>query len=119
MPLNGTEIQTSGHMARRFFYRSDEATVGAISSDWTHGQKFYPDRVIIWSEDGTVDGSSMPEPGFNDLIVWRRSRARGGGFLEDGARRTVALIEAKEDMSLQQGDGFTWRSHGQKRRWTN
>lgn len=84
------------------FFQFDEAAVG----DRMHGKpgrqvKIHPDRVIIWSEDGTVNGQSVLEPGFNDLIDAEKIKGAGGeGFWKTS--RGAPLIEAKDDMSIDQ-----------------
>lgn len=93
--------QASETYGEPVFYQFDEATVGGDQQRPGRMVKVHPDRVIIWSEDGTVDGSSMLEPGFNDLIDFEKIKGAGGeGFWKTA--RGAPLIEAKEDMSLQQ-----------------
>lgn len=55
--------------------------------------KVHPDRVIIWSEDGTTFGRSALEPGFNDLIDLEKIKGAGGeGFWKTA--RGAPILEA-------------------------
>ncbi|WP_322887202.1 DUF1073 domain-containing protein [Sinorhizobium medicae] len=61
----------------------------------------HPDRVIIWSKDGTVHGSSALEPGYNSLIDMEKVRGAGGeGFWKNAKSAPVLEVdkEAKIDM---------------------
>lgn len=57
--------------------------------------RVHPDRVIIWSEDGTMDGSSVLEAGYNDLLDIEKIKGAGGeGFWKNS--RGAPIIEAPE-----------------------
>ncbi|RVJ20475.1 DUF1073 domain-containing protein [Sinorhizobium medicae] len=61
----------------------------------------HPDRVIIWSKDGTLHGSSALEPGYNSLIDMEKVRGAGGeGFWKNAKSAPVLEVdkEAKIDM---------------------
>jgi len=54
----------------------------------------HPDRVIVWSKDGTVDGSSALEPGYNALIDLEKVRGAGGeGFWKNAKSAPVLEID--------------------------
>lgn len=54
----------------------------------------HPDRVIVWSKDGTVDGSSALEPGYNALIDVEKVRGAGGeGFWKNAKSAPVLEID--------------------------
>lgn len=58
----------------------------------------HPSRVLIWSEDGTVNGRSDLEPGFNDLIDMEKIKGAGGeGFWKSS--RGAPIISAPQGMS--------------------
>jgi len=62
--------------------------------------RIHPDRVIIWSDDGTVNGRSMLEPGYNDLIDMEKIKGAGGeGFWKNAKSAPVFEVdkEAKID----------------------
>jgi len=80
------------------FYQFNEAAVGN-----TQGQqrqfRVHPDRVLIWSDDGTVNGRSALEPGFNDLIDAEKIKGAGGeGFWKTS--RGTPIIEAPVGTSM-------------------
>jgi hypothetical protein len=73
------------------FYQFNESAVG----DKTQPRQFrvHPDRVLIWSDDGTINGQSALEPGYNDLIDAEKVKGAGGeGFWKTA--RGAPLIEA-------------------------
>lgn len=58
----------------------------------------HPDRVLIWSDDGTVNGRSALEPGFNDLLDAEKIKGAGGeGFWKNA--RGAPMIEAAEGLT--------------------
>lgn len=67
----------------------------------------HPDRVIVWSKDGTVNGSSALEPGYNSLVDMEKVRGAGGeGFWKNAKSAPVLEIdkEAKPlEMAKQMG----------------
>jgi hypothetical protein len=75
------------------YYQFNESAVG----DKTQPRQFrvHPDRVLIWSDDGTINGQSALEPGYNDLLDAEKVKGAGGeGFWKTS--RGAPLIEAKE-----------------------
>lgn len=62
--------------------------------------RIHPSRVLIWSDDGTVNCRSDLEPCFNDLIDAEKVRGAGGeGFWKSA--RGALLISAPQGMSYQ------------------
>lgn len=60
----------------------------------------HPDRVHIWSKDGTVHGQSVLEPGFNDLIVIEKVVGSGGeGFWQNA--KNAPMLSFDKDVSTQ------------------
>lgn len=60
--------------------------------------KVHPDRVLIWSDDGTMDCRSALEPGYNDLVDAEKVKGAGGeGFWKTS--RGAPIIEAPQGMS--------------------
>jgi len=54
----------------------------------------HPDRVHIWSRDGTVNGESVLEPGYNDLITIEKIIGAGGeGFWKNAKSAPVMNID--------------------------
>jgi hypothetical protein len=60
----------------------------------TRSFEVHPDRVLIWSRDGTVHGESMLLPGFNDLITLEKVIGAGGeGFWKNAKSAPVLTID--------------------------
>ena len=60
--------EKSPDYGRPTMYQFNEASVGRSKSQ-SRQMRIHPDRVIIWSRDGTVNGRSALEPGYNDLLA--------------------------------------------------
>ncbi len=59
----------------------------------------HPDRVIIWSKDGTVHGSSTLEPGYNSLVDMEKVRGAGGeGFWKNA--KSAPVLEVDKDAKI-------------------
>lgn len=56
----------------------------------------HPDRVIIWSRDGTVNCQSDLEPGYNSLLDMEKIAGAGGEGFWKTARAALALEIDKE-----------------------
>ena len=88
-------------------YQFNESAVG----DDKQPRSFHvhPDRVIIWSDDGSVNGRSMLEPGFNSLIDAEKVQGAGGeGFWKTS--RGAPVISAPEGVTpaqVAEGMGVT------------
>lgn len=83
-------------------FQFNEAQVQAQSSQSGAARSFqvHPDRVIIWSRDGTLDCKSLLEPGYNDLIDMEKIKGAGGeGFWKNAKSAPVLELtpEAKID----------------------
>jgi uncharacterized protein len=56
--------------------------------------QLHPDRVVIWSEDGTVHGRSLLEPGYNDLMSMEKVSGAGGeGFWKNAKGAPVLEVD--------------------------
>lgn len=61
--------------------------------------RIHPDRVIIWSDDGTVNGRSLLEPGYNDLIDIEKIKGAGGeGFWKNA--KSSPVLEMPADVKI-------------------
>lgn len=79
-------------------YLFDENAVDQTTSNAGRKMTIHPDRVLIWSEDGTVHGRSTLEPGWNDLIDAEKVKGAGGeGFWKTA--RGAPVIEAASSIS--------------------
>lgn len=84
-------------------FQFNEASVG---EDIRQPRSFmlHPDRVIIWSRDGTLDCKSLLEPGYNDLMTLEKISGAGGeGFWKNAKSAPVLEVdpEAKIDEMAQ------------------
>jgi hypothetical protein len=54
----------------------------------------HPDRIIIWSKDGSVNGSSALEAGYNSLVDMEKVRGAGGeGFWKNAKSAPVFEVD--------------------------
>lgn len=54
----------------------------------------HPDRVIVWSKDGTVYGRSLLESGYNDLLTMEKIVGAGGeGFWKNAKSAPVFEVD--------------------------
>ncbi|HAB19898.1 MAG TPA: DUF1073 domain-containing protein [Verrucomicrobiales bacterium] len=56
----------------------------------------HPDRVLIWSADGTIHARSALEPGYNDLIDAEKIKGAGGEGFWKNAKAAPVLEMDKE-----------------------
>lgn len=79
-------------------YRFNESAVG---NNLNQVRQFmvHPDRVLIWSRDGTVHCRSDLEAGYNDLLDAEKVKGAGGeGFYK--AARGNPVLEADKELDL-------------------
>jgi hypothetical protein len=89
--------QASPNYGRPKLFRFNEAAVGGV----TQVRQFmiHPDRVLIWSKDGTVHCRSELEAGYNDLLDAEKVKGAGGeGFYKSA--RGNPVLEADKDLDL-------------------
>lgn len=78
-------------------YSFNEASVG----DQAQPRSFevHPDRVVIWSADGTTHARSALEPGFNDLMTMEKISGAGGeGFWKNA--KAAPVLETAPDIDI-------------------
>jgi len=73
----------------------NEAAVGNDVNK-TRSFEVHPDRVIIWSEDGTVHPDSALEAGYNDLLDLEKISGAGGEGFWKNAKRGLTFEIDKE-----------------------
>lgn len=81
-------------------FQFDEAAVGY---DKTQPRKLqiHPDRIIIWSKDGTINGNSALEPGYNDLLTMEKVSGAGGeGFWKNA--KSAPVFEMNPEAKIEQ-----------------
>lgn len=87
-------------------YQFNESALGAgqTQTQLQAGQQrqfsLHPDRVVIWSKDGTVYSASALEPGYNDLMTLEKVSGAGGeGFWKNA--KSSPVLEVDKDASIQ------------------
>lgn len=89
--------ETSVDYGQPKMFAFNEAQVGQSSgtnTTKTRTFELHPDRVLIWSKDGTVHGSSLLEPGYNDLMTLEKISGAGGeGFWKNAKSAPVFEVD--------------------------
>lgn len=92
--------QTSETYGEPLFFQFDEQAVGETQAVVKSQVRIHRDRVLIWSDDGTLNCRSALEPGFNDLTDAEKIKGAGGeGFWKSS--RGAPIIEAPKGVSPQ------------------
>lgn len=76
-------------------------TESALDSEKQNNRqlRIHPDRVVIWSDDGTIYGKSILEPGYNDLIDMEKVKGAGGeGFWKNAKSAPVLEIDKEANI---------------------
>lgn len=90
--------QTSPDFGQPSFYQFSETEV-------TKGKKarqfrIHPDRVVIWSADGTIHGKSLLQAGYNDLLDMQKVSGAGGeGFWKNA--KSAPVLEVEQEANIQ------------------
>jgi uncharacterized protein len=86
--------QTSTEYGKPLMYLFIESAVG--KQEQQRQFEVHPDRVFIWSEDGTTFCDSMLEPGYNDLVTAEKVIGSGGeGFWKTA--KASPILEVDKD----------------------
>jgi hypothetical protein len=92
--------QTSETYGEPLIFQYDEQAIGDPQNVAKTGIPIHRDRLLIWSDDGTLNCSSALEPGFNDLTDAEKIKGAGGeGFWKSA--RGAPIIEAPKGVSQQ------------------
>lgn len=83
-------VETSPTYGQPKMFQFNEA---AVDKATTQPRQFnvHPDRVIVWSETGTVHGSSALGPGYNSLLDLEKIRGAGGEGFWKNAKAGLSL----------------------------
>ena len=96
-PTQWDTNETSETFGQVTMYSFQEAAVG--DSKQPRSLTIHPDRVVIWSEDGTINGRSPLEAGYNDLMDVEKGRGGGAeGFWKNA--KSAPILEAQEGTSI-------------------
>lgn len=96
--------QRSENYGQPVMYSFNESAVGAAFDSITNQQnrsfEIHPDRVIIWSPDGTVHHRSALEKGYNALVDMDKIRGAGGqGFWKNAKNAPVFQADKGIDLN--------------------
>lgn len=81
-------------------YQFNEASLPGQTRRSGRSVRIHPDRVIIWSKDGTLDNDSALKPGYNDLLDAEKIKGAGGeGFWKNA--KASPVLEADKDLNIQ------------------
>lgn len=93
-------IEGSETYGEPLFFQFDEQAVGDASSTGKSNVRIHRDRVLIWSDDGTLNCSSALEAGYNDVSDAEKIKGAGGeGFWKSA--RGAPIVEAQEGQNIQ------------------
>ncbi|SNT19738.1 hypothetical protein SAMN06295955_11572 [Sphingopyxis indica] len=82
------------------YFQFDEQAVGNPQNTSNSQVRIHRDRMLIWSDDGTLNCRSALEPGFDDASDAMKIKGAGGeGFWKSA--RGAPIIESKEGVSLE------------------
>ncbi|ASP85018.1 DUF1073 domain-containing protein [Sinorhizobium meliloti] len=94
--------ETSENYGQPLMFQFIEAEVQDNTTGQQNARSFdlHPDRVIVWSEDGSVNGSSALEPGYNDLITIEKIIGAGGeGFWKNAKSAPVLQVDPEAKLN--------------------
>lgn len=91
-------VETSPTYSQPRYFQFNEAAVEGQKNVADRVVRIHPDRVIVWSQDGTLNCRSTLEPGYNDLIDADKVKGAGGeGFWKSS--RGAPIVEAAAGMN--------------------
>lgn len=97
IPVMWDMAPTSPDYGKPLMYQFNEAAITDTINAAPRQFAVHPDRVLIWSADGTTHGRSELEPIYNDLLDIEKIKGAGGeGFWKTS--RGAPMIEAPEGM---------------------
>lgn len=82
-------------------FQFNEAAVDDRNGGQTRSFEVHPDRVIVWSTNGTVHGKSLLRAGYNDLMDMEKIKGAGGeGFWKNA--KSAPILEIDKEAKLQE-----------------
>ncbi len=91
--------ETSPTYGQPKMFQFNEAEVGK-STGQARAFNVHPDRVIVWSRDGTIHARSSLEPGYNDLLTIEKIIGAGGeGFWKNA--KSAPVLEVDGDANVE------------------
>lgn len=93
-------VETSDTFGEPLYFQFNEQAVGEPQATGRANLRIHRDRMLIWSDDGTLNCSSALEAGFNDVSDAEKIKGAGGeGFWKSA--RGAPVVESKEGVTLQ------------------
>lgn len=95
------EDELSENYGKPTMYDFQESRVGQDDNQRNPRQfSVHPDRVIIFSRDGSIHDNSILKPGFNDLLTIEKVSGAGGeGFWKNAKSTPVLNVDEKANIS--------------------
>lgn len=79
-------------------FNFNEAAVGNVTQPRSFD--IHPDRVLVWSRDGTVHGTSALQAGLNDLLTIEKIIGAGGeGFWKNAKSSPVLEVDKEANLA--------------------
>lgn len=92
------EVETSETYGEPLYYQFDETAVSNSTNTKPRQVRIHRDRMLIWSDDGTLNCRSALEPGYNDVADAEKIKGAGGeGFWKSS--RGAPIIEAPQGIT--------------------
>lgn len=92
--------ETSEDYGQPLMFSFTEAEIGQTTGGRSRTVEIHPSRVIIWSETGDVNDSSLLEAGYNDLMTLEKVIGAGGaGFWKNAKSAPVLEIDKEARLS--------------------
>lgn len=94
-------VRDSETYGEPLFYQFDEQAVGNPQNVKPSHVRIHRDRILIWSDDGTLNCRSALEPGYNDVSDAEKIKGAGGeGFWKSA--RGAPIIEAPQGLTAEE-----------------
>lgn len=92
----GTD-QAQADYGRPKMFQFNESAVGTVTQPRSFN--VHPDRVLVWSRDGTVNGDSSLKPGMNDALAAAKIIGAGGeGFWKNA--KSAPVLQAPPEANF-------------------
>lgn len=92
--------EMSENYGKPTMYEFNESQVGGDDNQRNPRQfQVHPDRVVIFSQDGTIHAKSILRPGYNDLLTIEKVSGSGGeGFWKNAKSAPVLNVDPKANI---------------------
>lgn len=93
-------VETSETYGEPLFFQFNEQAVGDAKNTGMSQVRIHRDRMLIWSDDGTLNCHSALEPGYDDVSDAMKIKGAGGeGFWKSA--RGAPIIEAPQGVTAE------------------